>query len=161
MLTHSSGICSVEYCVSRCLACSLDHLAAVSYSSAVDMRVCADPRSAPAFAWAQPPAEDHAGAVPPLLFIETRLLEFLSLAICHWRASFREFERIWQAFFGQPISHPGLAAVPCLDVLACAVPSPAYARPSLCCRYCVVSLCANVQGCSAAAACFAAKVVLA
>ena len=57
--------------------------------------------------WAMPAeaSDPNDGSSCPLLFVEVRLLRFLSLAIVHWRACLRGFERIWTAFFSQPLSH--------------------------------------------------------
>ena len=105
MLAYKSGIEEVLFRVGSCEACGLCYLGCMSYKSSGDLYLCSDPGSAAVLPWAMPSQAPATSSECPFLFVQAELLRFLSLAIVHWRASLRGFERIWAAFFDQKLTH--------------------------------------------------------
>ena len=101
LLTFSGGLVDASYQKAACVRCGREVLDCMDIAADLGLLLRCDPAAVDIFPILAPRHNDDGRS---LLFVETRLLRFMSLAVVHWRASFDGFGRIWAALHAQRLS---------------------------------------------------------
>ena len=101
LLTFNGGLVDASYQKAACVRCGREVLGCMDIAADLGLLLRCDPAAVDIFPILAPRHNDDGRS---LLFVETRLLRFMSLAVVHWRASFDGFERIWAALHAQRLS---------------------------------------------------------
>lgn len=101
LLTFDAGLVDAPYQLAACVRCGRQVLGCMDIAPDLSLLLRCDPAAVEIFPILAPRHNDDGRS---LLFVETRVLRFMSLAVVHWRASFDGFGRIWAALHAQPVS---------------------------------------------------------
>ncbi|CAE7394690.1 unnamed protein product, partial [Symbiodinium sp. CCMP2456] len=94
LLTFDAGLVDALYQLAACVRCGRQVLGCMDIAPDLSLLLCCDSAAVKIFPILAPRHNDDGRS---LLFVETRVLRFMSLAVVHWRASFDGFGRIWAA----------------------------------------------------------------
>ncbi|CAE7245145.1 unnamed protein product [Symbiodinium sp. CCMP2592] len=101
LLTFDAGLVDAHYQVAVCVRRGRQVLGCMDVASDLSLLLRCDPSTVEILPILAPRHNDDGRT---LLFVETCVLRYMSLAVVHWRASFDGFGRIWSALHGQPLS---------------------------------------------------------